>query len=225
MSRKTEGIADGTMGGFSRFAIRTTIISLPALVRFHGTRTTTVILILTSVRFKTNGTGLAVEPIQPRDGRTRTRSAIIAAFVVVLEICRAAARIWRWRLQTRRHRRHSGRFRLHFWHPREGPTTIAYFRLDSKMELIDRPHEFLPEIGGKFEIDLPQRGRKQRVRGTGKGTACFHTHIRSLKAVLEAIGAYQLVVSGAVLLGLDVRKGRGHGLVKGNADVSISIVD
>ena len=104
MSRKTEGIADGTMGGFSRFAIRTTIIPLLALVRFRGTRTTTVILILKSVRFKTNWTGLAVVSVQPRDRRTRTGSAIIAAFVVVLEICRAAVRIRRWCLQTRRHR-------------------------------------------------------------------------------------------------------------------------
>jgi len=169
MSRKTEGIADGAVSSFSRFAIRTTIISLLALVRFHGTRTTTVILILKSVRFKTYWTGLAVEPVQPRDGRTRARCAIIAALVVVLEVSRAAARVWRWRLQTRHRSLDPWLFQTAV-HPRERPTKIAYFRLYLKMELIDRPQQLLPEIGGKFEIDLPQRGREQRVHGTRKGT-------------------------------------------------------
>ena len=108
-------------------------------------------------------------------------------------------------------------------HPRERPTTIAYFRLYSKMELIDRPQQLLPEIGGKFEIDLPQRGREQRVHGTRKGTARFHAQIWRLEAVLVAVGAYQLVFNGAVVLVFYVRKGRGYVLVKGNAYVSISI--
>jgi len=93
------------------------------------------------------------------------------------------------------------------------------------MELIGRPQEFLPEIGGKFEIDLPQRGRKQREHGTGEGTPRFHTQIWRLETVLVAVGAFQLVVNGAVPLVFYVRKGSRHILVKGNAYVSISIVD